>query len=794
MFRNYIKIAFRNIRKNKLYSFINIGGLSLGLTACILIMFYVSHEHSFDKFHEDSDDIYMLRAKALFGGDTIFVQNFSAATGQMVQENSAFVDDNIRIFQEYKPLIIKRTGLEPKSFSEEGFFYTDPNYFNFFSFSLLKGNPETALKEPFSLLISEEMANKYFGDENPIGEILQVEKDSIYNYTVKGVIAETPSNSSIQHKFVASVSSLQKTKGNDGLFNSPIVRGGAFKTYFKINDATQIGKIAETTNRLSKEGNSESKDLFFLYPFTETHLKFSRNAGIGYLDVFPLIAGLILLLALINYMSLTTARASSRSKEIGIRKVNGASRKEIAFQFYIESTLFISLSFLLAGILSFLLKDFFFNLLDINIDTAFFLNQNFILTLALIFMVSILIAGMYPSMVMASFNPIENFKKKTRNDLGGGLVRKVCTTLQFIIAVILIIGGITIREQMSHLQNIDTGLNRSDILMISLEKSMGNNIPAFRKEVEKLPAVKGTSISGYPLYGGYDMFYASSENGEPMALPFISIDKNFFDVLELKWKLPPEDPFLPEQPKKLVINETAIEKFKLKNDPRGQNIEMAGAQFEVVGVVNDFHYSSLDSPINSLAMMVSKSNSSINKFNSGSLYVKYQKTSSLPALIKSIESSYVKFDAEKEFSYQFMDDAFNEMFKSEQRLAHIFNIFVVLTIIIAGLGLLGLATFSAQKRIKEIGIRKTLGASVFQITSSLSLDFLKIVLFAIIIAIPIAWLLARNWLENFVYRIDLNIWIFLMASFSTMFIAVLTVSFQAFRAATSNPVKSLRTE
>ncbi len=793
MIKNYFKIAFRNLRKNKLYSFINIGGLSLGLTACILIMFYVTHEQGYDQFHKDADQIFTLRGKTLFGSDTIFIQKFSAATAEMTKERSAFVNESIRIFEEYQPLVVRRTGNDPKSFSEEGFFYTDQNYFDFFSFPLLKGNAETALKDPFSLIISQEIATKYFGAENPIGRILQIEKDSLYTYTVKGVISKSPSNSSIQHKFIASISSLEKSKGNERLFSPSIVRGGAFKTLFRINDISGSDKVAQTVTELSQEGDKESKDEYFLHPFTETHLDYTNNNGIGYLDVFPLIAGLILLLALINYMSLTTARAASRSKEIGVRKVNGAGKKEIALQFYIESALFISISFIVAGLLSFLLKDFFFSLLDLSIDSSFFLNGNFIAIIVCIYFLSILAAGLYPAIIMSSLRPIDNFKK-AQNDLGGNIVRQVCTTLQFVIAVILIIGGITIKEQMYHLQSVNTGLNRSEILMIPVEKSMGTKIPAFQNELEKIPEIKGSSISGYPIYGGYNIFYASSKNTEPIALPFMTVDKNFFDVLQVEWKMKPKDLYMAVQPEKLVINEQAIEKFKLDDDPRGQNIELAGTPYEVVGVVKNFHYSSLNTPIDALAMMVSKNDISSNDFDSGNFYVKYEKTAILPDLIKNIESTYKKFDSEKEFSYRFMDDAFNSMFKSERRLAHIFNIFVVLTIIIAGLGLLGLATFSAQKRIKEIGIRKVLGASVIQITSSLSLSFLKIVSVAIIIAVPIAWLLARNWLNNFVYRIDLNIWIFLLASLATMFIAILTVSFQAIKAARSNPVKSLRTE
>lgn len=349
MIRNYFKIAIRNIKSNKLYSLINIGGLSLGLSACILIMFYVSHEYSFDKFHAGSENIFSLQAKSVFGSDTIYMQRFSPSTAELIDQSSPEVEGHIRYYSEYKPVIIINPKQQNASFSEADFGYSDSNFFDFFSFKLLQGNPKTALDDPFSLVISKNIALKYFGADNPIGKTLEFKKDSTYQFQVTGVVENGPSNSSINTRFIASISSMEKMSENEQMFKSQILQGGAFETYFRLKKNAKIESIIATADKLSKEGYAESKDVYSMQPFIDKHLKNSRNPGTNYLDVFPLIAALILLLALINYISLTTARATSRSKEIGIRKVNGANRKSIATQFYLESTLYISISFLIAG-------------------------------------------------------------------------------------------------------------------------------------------------------------------------------------------------------------------------------------------------------------------------------------------------------------------------------------------------------------------------------------------------------------------------------------------------------------
>ena len=787
MLRNYIKIAWRNLTKNKLYGIINIGGLSLGLTACILIMFYVSHEHSYDKFHADSERIYQLEGETEFGNQTFSMESFTPMVAGALIERSPSVEAGIRISSEHKPVIVKNTEGTLQSFSESNFFYTDDNFFSFFSFNLIQGNKEMVLNRPFSLVISEDVAKKYFGKSDPIGQKLEVIKDSTYLFQVTGIAENSPSNSSIKIGFITSIATMEKMKENEDSFSWSIFQSGNFATFLKLDNVSNVKSVSETAQKLDSQGKLK----YSLASLKDKHLKSKKDNGIKYLDVFPLIALLILLLALINYMSLSTARANSRAKEVAVRKVNGAYRKNIALQFYVESALYVSISFIIAGILSYILEKPFFNLLNIEIDGGFFFHPIFLIILGVIFIVSILLAGIYPAFVMSSFNPIENFRKKSQGKFGGNLIRKVSTIVQFTVAVVLIIGGLIIKQQMDYLKTLNTGLDRSEILLLPFLESIGNNSEAFRTEIEKIPGVKSTAISNSPIYDGYSVYFASAANTEPLALPLMEVDDEFLNILDVKWKLKPASEELITTSNKIVINETAIEKFKLSQDPRGEFVELMGSPLEIVGVVKDFNYASLEKPIDALGLKISKRN----QFSgTGCLYIKYSKTQNLPRLITSIANSYIKYDSKTPFNYQFMDDKFDALFKSEERLSRMISFFIILTIIIAGLGLLGLATFTAQQRVKEIGVRKVLGASVLQITTLLSKDFIKLTALAVLIASPVAWFLANRWLQDFAYQIEIEWPVFLFSGVLAIFFSLSIVCFQALRAAIANPIKNLRKE
>lgn len=795
MITNYIKIAFRNLKNNSLYSLLNIGGLSLGLTACILITFYVAHENSYDKFHSDADRIFSVYAKYTMGGDTIRMTNLSSVSAGLIENNDPQVEAAIKIKQQYNPVIITNTKNQAQ-FIEKEFLYTDATFFDFFSFNLIKGNPSEVLKAPYSLVISEEMATKYFGNNDPIGKSLSVKIDSTYLFTVKGVMEKTPSNSSIKADFIASSSSLNSMKEAFYDMRSQSFQGGSFATYVKLNNPGDIEAVQASMNALSKKANKESTDQYFLSKITDTHLNSEALTNIKYVKIFSFVAILILILALINYISLSTARSSARSKEIGIRKVNGAGRLSVAFQFFVESAVFVVISFMLAVILSLLISTWFFSLLEIAIDPGFFQHPIFILLIVSMLMFTILVAGFYPAVVMSSYKVSEALKGKLKNDQSIR-VREVFTIFQFVIAVVLIIGGIIIHQQIDHLRTIDTGLDRSNIMMVPLQPSIGQNHKVFKTRLQELPEIQKLAAANYPLYQGTDMFFVDEKSGDgQIALPILSVDDEFINILDINWKIAPVNTVAITREKKVVINEAAISKLNLDPNPLGEQITFGNANYEIAGVVKDFHYHSPNQNVKALAMFVSSSGETSGGFNASAscLFIKYNPGTDLSQLIASVESIYKNYDQDSPFEYQFMDDAFDAMFKSEMKLSRVLNVFLGLILFIAGMGLFGYATFSAQQRKKEIGVRKVLGAKVTQITVLLSADFIKLVVIAIIIAAPIAWYAMQEWLQDFVYRIEVKWWVFALAAFTALIIAFLSVSFQAIKAATANPIKSLRTE
>ena len=798
MLRNYIKIAWRNLLKNKLSGFITISGLAIGLAACMLILFYVAHERSYDKFHTDAERIYAVEAQVNMAGDTIYMNSMNSTVAALTENASPAVSSSLRLKEEYKPIILKSSQQPNTQFSEKNFSYADTNFFDFFSFKIVKGTTGAVLSKPYSLVLTEDMAKKYFGTQNPIGETISVKKDSTYLFTVTGVMENMPSNSSIHPDFVASISSMPTMIEHQIDFDSDVFRLGSFPTYLKLNSAEAVKSVEKTMQDLSVQGNPSATDVYRLSALIDRHLNVRGSSTPKYLSIFPLIAVLILILALVNYLSLSTARATLRSKEIGVRKVNGATRKSVAFQFYVESMLYVVLAFLVSVVLSIVLKPWFFGILDIQIDASFFLNSSFLSILVGLLLFTILATGFYPALVMSAFNPIENLRSSLASKMRGARLRKVCTTVQFVIAIVLLVSGVIIHQQLNYVRGVDTGLKRSDLLMLPLQKTMGTNSTPFRNEIEKLSVVTNTAVTQYPIYKGYNMFFASSEEiPEGTGLPILAVDKDFFETLGVIWDSQPEDEHFFTNKEQVIINEAAISKFKLGANPIGESLTFGNSSREIVGVVKDFHFETLDAPINALALFVKSKTTGTTDIlgkSGGCLYVRFQPDTDVQILVTNIESIYSKYDTASPFEYQFLDDAFDAMFRSEERLSQVFTLFIILAMIIAGMGLFALATFSAQQRIKEIGIRKVLGASVVQLTALLSLDFMKLVLLAFLIASPIAWYFMHEWLQDFSYKTVIHWWVFLGAGLGALLLAVLTVSTQAIKTAIANPVKSLRTD
>jgi putative ABC transport system permease protein len=497
-------------------------------------------------------------------------------------------------------------------------------------------------------------------------------------------------------------------------------------------------------------------------------------------------------------MSLSTARSAMRAKEVGVRKVAGASRRSIAMQFYVESALFAILAFILAYTICYTFEPWFLNELQLKVDTSFLYSAPVLIILLLLLIVTIIVAGSYPSIILSAFKPAITLKGKMSKQAGGVAVRKVFTTLQFTISIALIICGIVIDRQLYYFRHTDTGITRENVIMVPISSSFGKQYQSFKKDVGTLAGVQIVATSHYPMYKGYDMFFIPGKRkGETMAMPVLSVDADFLKALNVKWKQPPLLNTSLTEGNKVVINEETVNKLHLPVNPLGKFVDFGFGQskkYEIVGVVKNFNYSTLANAIEPLCLFISSDTVSDWGELGGCLFVKVKSHVNLPSLIETIQTHYKKYDQQTPFGYQFMDDAFNAQYKAEDRLASIFSIFTLITIGLAAMGLFGLAAFTIEQRTKEIGIRKVLGASLASINTLLSKDFLKLVFLSILIASPIAWWAMHNWLQNFAYRITISWWAFAIADGVAILTAIITVSYHAVKAGIANPVESLRSE
>jgi putative ABC transport system permease protein len=801
MIRNYLKIAWRNIIKQKLFSLINITGLAVGLAVCMMIMLYVAHEMSYDHFHKNASRIFIPNASINVNGNQLNMDYTSYSSGPYVKESEPNVDDYSRTFGYHNTVIAYNPAIPQTKYSENNLLFADANFFSFFSFKLLSGEAGHLLDRPFTVVLSKDMAHKYFGDENPIGKTITLKTDSAYTYEVTGVAENSPSNSSIAYNFIASNSSLLKMKSAAQDIGGTAFTNGSFTTYLLLKSTADTGKLRPSlTQAMQKQqkGTPFADEKIALVPFINTHTdsNFGDTSNLKYLKIFPIVALLILVLALVNYMSLSTAKATLRAKEVGVRKVSGASRRSLAAQFYTESTLYAVLSFIVGYILCYTLKPWFLGILQLNIDNSFLYSPLVLLLMFGLLIVTILIAGSYPSIVLSGFNPIITLKGKFSKKAGGVTVRKIFTTLQFTISVCLIICGIVIDRQLYFFRHTDTGVNKENVLMIPVTGTMGKNYPAFKAEIQSLAGINSTATSHYGMFAGYDMYDIEGKdpNEQHTMLPSMAVGENFVKLLGLKWKFPPINSTSLNGNGKVILNELAAEKLHLPPNPVGATLKSGSDMLIVAGVLKNFNYTSMEYAQAPLGLFIAPDSSSFWTRVGCNLFVKIDAHTNLPALLANIQSIYKKYDQDTPFSYTFMDEAFNAQYKAEDRLASIFSVFTVITIIIAALGLFGLAAFTIEQRTKEIGIRKVLGASVSSINQLLSKDFLKLVILSIVIASPIAWLAMHSWLEKFAYRITISWWMFAAAGVTAILISVVTVSYHAIRAAVTNPVESLRSE
>ncbi len=792
MIRNYLKIAFRNLVRNKVYSFINIVGLAVGLVVTMLIFLFVSHEAAYDQFQVNGDRIFKVSANVKYGDQEVHFTAIPAKLAPTVKANNPHILNYVRM--NGSGGVVMKNPLNPaQKFKEDSFSFVDASFFTVFSFQLKTGEVSQAFKNPFSLVISEKAAKKYFGTENPIGKTLLY--DNKNTFTITGILADAPSNSSLSFDFLSPIETYPKMGKSQ---QETWEKSGAFETYLLLDTEQSVAKVEKSIAQSSeKRGIFDKGTTYQLSQYSSQHLGggFSNNTNARYVYIFSGIALLILFLALFNYMSLTTARATLRAKEVGIRKVAGAGRGGLIQQFYIESIFICSLAFALAFLLLELVRQPFYDLMGIQIDDSFLVNPLFIGIVLATFVSSAFLAGSYPALLLSKFAPIEVIKGKFTSGQGGARVRKGFMIFQFTVSVVLIVCSLVIQKQVSYMKNKDIGFVKDQVLAVPMDASLANNYLSLKSEIKQMSGVKAITSVTVPLFKGFNAWFMKSlKSKKDVMLAFMNTDEAFFKTISLRWAIAPAN--TANMASKIYVNELAVQQMELGKDPVGKFIDLGIRKVEVGGVLKNFHFTNVQQKIDPMMIMVYGNDSKDWAMANGNptLYIRFEPNVLLQEKLANTKYIFEKYQSEKPFEYYFLDEAFNKTFATEMRLSSLFSWFTGFAIFIACMGLFGLVTFAAETRTKEIGIRKVLGASVSNIVALLSTDFMKLILISLFIAFPAAWWAMNRWLEEFAYKTDLSWWTFALAGVSAIVIALLTVSYQAIRAALMNPVKSLKNE
>lgn len=780
MLRNYIVVAFRNLVRHKLFAAINILGLSLGVTVCVLIMLFVTHEMSYDSFHKNEAHIFKMRGETNYGGKIINTPSMSAAFGPLLANATADVRNFVRM---RKPGRVVVHSDDQHKFFEDAFIFADSSFFSVFSFRILEGSKES-LGKPGKVFITPDIKKKYFGEESPIGKLLTYQNQ--ISLEVAGIVAPPPSNSSLRFDFIASFSSLGLLPDGEEKeqYHHDRASLGAYPTYLLLNSTTSVTALESLIPGIA---NSSANEKYFLEPF--------RNGppNMGYLKIFASIAILVLILALVNYMNLTTARATTRAKEVGVRKVIGASRMAISSQFYLESALVTILSFAIAYVLVSLSLPYFERLAGQSVDAQFLSSPTFLTTVTILLLACIFLAGSYPAIVLSRFNPVAVLKGK-QSSAGSGWLRKGLTGFQFTVSVTLITCSLVIQQQLEFLRNQKIGMNKDQVVAVNLE-GLGSSFLAFRNETASLSGVSSVgqaSISLFKDRGMAGFFSKTPKTNEDVFIYVMTVDPDFFRTLDIPWHRQLNDSVKSGD---FVVNESALSKLRITENNLGEKLMVGGETASITGIVKDFNYASLKEKIEGVIMYVADPSGIAQSLgNKGALYIRLSTQENVPEMIEQVKRFYNKHQPTAPFEYYFLDDAFNSLYQAEDRLATFFKYFTVLAICIACLGLFGLVTFTTEKRRKEIGIRTILGASVRSVLTLISSEFIWIVIPGVLVAVPVAWLSMERWLSAFPYRITLSAPMFVTGGAVVIALALVTIGIQAMKAARANPAGSLRSE
>ena len=789
MFKNYLKISWRNLLKSKFYSVINIAGLTIGLAIGMLILLWVNDELSFDKFHSKAASIYRVNS-FLGSGTTRRIWNTTqgpVATAALKQVPGVVAA--VRITSNGKHIYT----YADKLLTEDNTAFVDPSFFTLFDFKLLKGDTKKPFPNDQSVIITQSTAKRYFGDINPIGKTLQ--EDHKNSYVVSGVITDFPDNSSINYDMLFPMNLVIKSYSGKDFWKSLDTDWGNFgyTTFLQVRPGTDVKAIGNQLIAIQAKSAPWIKvnlveNAFRLQPLTTIHLYNADGTAGGKqtVNIFLIVAVLILLIACINYVNLSTARSMLRAKEVSIRKIVGAQKKQLFIQFIIESVLFFSISLVLAFGLMALIMPYFNSLSGKHIQLDW-LNASMWKVILFTITGTLAAASIYPSILLSSFEPLKALKGKLTLGIGNITFRKILVTTQFVFSITLIIVTLVIGKQLKYIREKDPGYERSQVFTFQLGK-LSDHLDVVRSSLKNLPGVKAVSVADNKLVdnshttAGVD--WTGRDPNTPVIVHHLGIDEKFIPEMKIEILAGNNFSGIKSDSTHFILNETAVKMTGMKN-PIGKRFKLQETEGTIIGVVKDFNTASFRQGIEPTIIYYEP--------KGWMAYVKTQGKYASTA-IAAASRLWSRYNPGFPFEYNFMDDEYNNLYKTDQHTGLLFNIFSVIAIVISCLGLFGLATYTAQIMTKEIGIRKVLGANVTGIVRLVSKDFLRLVVLAIVIASPMAWWAMSKWLQGFVFRIHIDAWIFIGAGLFAVGIALLTIGYQSVKAAIANPVKSLRSE
>ncbi|RAK02791.1 putative ABC transport system permease protein [Larkinella arboricola] len=802
MLRNYFKIAFRNLRRNPVFTGINVVGLAVGLASCLLLYIYISHELSYDNFHPNADRIVRVVMEYSMEGQVNRVQQTGTKVAPEFSRRFPEVELGVRL--ENRPAVVSYAD---RKFLEKRVVYADSTLFAIFSFPLKVGNPKTALAGPNKTVLSESTARKYFGNQNPVGKTVRINTGwGDQDYTVTGIVGDSPANSQIKYDVLASFSTLSASKIEQWF-------SANYATYLLLRKPESIASLQVKIPGFMKtqfgpgQMSAGNYLTYLLEPLRSVHLysdtegSFEPNGDRLYIYIFGSVAVLILIIACVNYINLATSRAVERAQEVGVRKVMGALRRQLFGQFMGESVLVTFTALALSLLMVYLTLPLFNELSDRQFSFEMLMQPGHLLGLLGIGLLVSLVAGGYPALVLARFEPVRALTGHLKV-AGAGQFRRALIVFQFAVTAFLIVCTLLVRNQLAFIQDKKLGYDKEHVLVLPADGQVNEKIRALKSEFKQHADVQQVARayeSPTFIEGGYSMRRSDKAENQYKSVTALPVDEDFAKTMNLRIvagrdltagdleraTVPGSDSLRHFH---FILNESAVKELGWKS-PReaiGQKMDMGNGRPGVVGaVVEDFHFASMKQKITPLVLFPE---------DGGNVVLVKLSGSRLPHTLQFLEQKWKTIVPSLPFAYEFLDEEFNRLYSLETRTGQIFSVFAFLSILLACLGLFGLSAYTTAQRTKEIGVRKVLGASVSNIVLLLSKDFLKLVLIAIVLASPVAWWAMNRWLEGFAYRIDVAWWVFLVAALLAVGIAFLTVSFQSVKAALMNPVKSLKTE